>query len=155
MQPKLRSHGAELLLGGLYEPYPCQPMSFAAGLVGFLEGGGFRCPATVYVDGVVHDHITYDNSIPRHAPGVKKPRARRLPPRHTESCGEAARSNSPLTISSSESNNGACSHGKEVRAARREEEEEERLYEEAVGDATREVSSEEVPTEMPDGEANR
>jgi hypothetical protein len=43
-----------------------------------------------------------------------------------------------------------------VRAARREEEKEaERLYEEAVGDATREVSSEEVPTEMPDGEANR
>ena len=34
-------------------------------------------------------------------------------------------------------------------------EEAERLYEEAVGDATREVSSEEVPTEMPDGEANR
>jgi hypothetical protein len=28
------------------------------------------------------------------------------------------------------------------------------LYEEAVGDASREVSSEEVPTEMPDGEAN-
>jgi regulator of protease activity HflC (stomatin/prohibitin superfamily) len=55
-----------------------------------------------------------------------------------------------------ESQNGASSHGQEVRAARREEEEEaERLYEEAVGDATREVSSEEVPTEMPDGEAGR
>src|SRR5829696_462257 len=58
-----------------------------------------------------------------------------------------------------ESQNGASSssYGQEVRAARREEEEEEaeRLYEEAVGEATREVSSEEVPTEMPDGEANR
>jgi regulator of protease activity HflC (stomatin/prohibitin superfamily) len=55
-----------------------------------------------------------------------------------------------------ESQNGASSYGQEVRAARREEEQEaERLYEEAVGDATREVSSEEVPTEMPDGEANR
>jgi regulator of protease activity HflC (stomatin/prohibitin superfamily) len=53
-----------------------------------------------------------------------------------------------------ESQNG--SYGEGVRAARREEEEEaERLYEEAVGEATREVSSEEVPTEMPDGEANR
>jgi regulator of protease activity HflC (stomatin/prohibitin superfamily) len=55
-----------------------------------------------------------------------------------------------------ESQNGApTSYGQEVRAAQREEEEAERLYEEAVGDATREVSSEEVPTEMPDGEANR
>ena len=56
-----------------------------------------------------------------------------------------------------ESQNGASSsYGQEVRAARREEEKEaERLYEEAVGDARREVSSEEVPTEMPDGEATR
>jgi regulator of protease activity HflC (stomatin/prohibitin superfamily) len=47
------------------------------------------------------------------------------------------------------------SYGEEVRAARREEEKEaERLYEEAVGDAAREVSSKEVPTEMPNGEAN-
>jgi regulator of protease activity HflC (stomatin/prohibitin superfamily) len=58
-----------------------------------------------------------------------------------------------------ESQNGASSsssYGQEVRAARLEEEKEaERLYEEAVGDARREVSSEEVPSEMPDGEANR
>jgi regulator of protease activity HflC (stomatin/prohibitin superfamily) len=55
-----------------------------------------------------------------------------------------------------ESQNGASSYGQEVRAARLEEEKEaERLYEEAVGDARREVSSEEVPTEMPDGEASR
>lgn len=55
-----------------------------------------------------------------------------------------------------ESQNGDPSYGQEVRMARREEEKEaERLYEEAVGDATREVSSEEVPTEMPDGEASR
>jgi hypothetical protein len=46
----------------------------------------------------------------------------------------------------------------EARARRErlaEEEEAERLYEETVGDVSREVSSEEVPTEMPDGEANR
>jgi regulator of protease activity HflC (stomatin/prohibitin superfamily) len=56
-----------------------------------------------------------------------------------------------------DSQNGASStYGQEVRAARREEEKEaERLYEEAVGDATREVSSEEVPTEMPDGDTSR
>jgi regulator of protease activity HflC (stomatin/prohibitin superfamily) len=54
------------------------------------------------------------------------------------------------------SQNGASSYGQGVMAARREEEKEaERLYEEAIGDATREVSSEEVPTEMPDGEASR
>jgi hypothetical protein len=52
-----------------------------------------------------------------------------------------------------ESQNG--SYGEGVKTARLEEEEAERLYEEAVGEATREVSSEEVPTEMPDGEANR
>jgi regulator of protease activity HflC (stomatin/prohibitin superfamily) len=56
-----------------------------------------------------------------------------------------------------ESQNG--SYGEGVRAARREEKEAEReaerLYEEAVGDAAREVSSKEVRSEMPDGEANR
>ena len=52
-----------------------------------------------------------------------------------------------------ESQDGTPQQGR--RAAQREEEEAERLYEEAVGDATREVSSEEVPSEMPDGEANR
>jgi regulator of protease activity HflC (stomatin/prohibitin superfamily) len=55
-----------------------------------------------------------------------------------------------------ESQNGSSSYGQGVRAARREEEKEaERLYEEAVGEAAREVSSEEVPTEMPEGEATR
>jgi regulator of protease activity HflC (stomatin/prohibitin superfamily) len=46
----------------------------------------------------------------------------------------------------------------EARAQRErleEEEEAERLYEEAVGDVSREVSSEEVATEMPDGEVDR
>jgi hypothetical protein len=52
------------------------------------------------------------------------------------------------------------SYGEGVRASRREEKKEaereaERLYEEAVGDAAREVSSEAVSSEMPDGEANR
>ncbi len=51
------------------------------------------------------------------------------------------------------------SYGEGVRAARREEKREaereaERLYEETVGDAAREVSSEAVSSEMPDGEAN-
>src|SRR4051794_15000473 len=54
-----------------------------------------------------------------------------------------------------ESQNGS-SYGQGVGAARHEEEKEaERWYEEAVGDATREVSSEEVKSEMPDGEASR
>ncbi len=57
-----------------------------------------------------------------------------------------------------ESQNG--SYGEGVRASRREEEREaereaKRLYEETVGDAAREVSSEAVSSEMPDGEANR
>src|SRR5215213_10296333 len=57
-----------------------------------------------------------------------------------------------------ESQNGSA-YGQGVRAARVEEEKEaEQLYEEAVGDAAREVSSEAVSTEMPDempnGEAN-
>ncbi len=59
-----------------------------------------------------------------------------------------------------ESPNGT--YGQGVQAARREEEKEaereaERLYQEAAGDAAREVSSEAVPTEMemPDGEASR
>ena len=46
----------------------------------------------------------------------------------------------------------------EARAQRErleEEEEAKRLYEETVGDVSREVSSEEVATEMPDGEADR
>src|SRR5918993_359422 len=46
----------------------------------------------------------------------------------------------------------------EARAQRErveEEQEAERLYEETVGDVSREVSSEEVATEMPDGETNR
>jgi hypothetical protein len=54
-----------------------------------------------------------------------------------------------------ESQNGS-SYGEGVRAARREEEKEaEQLYEEAVGDAAREVSSEAVPAEMQDREADR
>src|SRR5215203_1040922 len=70
VQPELLSHGGELLFGGLVESYPCQPVPFAAGLVGFLEGGGFRRPSAVYVDGVVHYHVAYDTPIPRHASGV-------------------------------------------------------------------------------------
>jgi regulator of protease activity HflC (stomatin/prohibitin superfamily) len=51
---------------------------------------------------------------------------------------------------------GQDSSGQRSRTARLEEEEEaKRLYEDAVGDAAREVSSEPVPTEMPNGEADR
>jgi regulator of protease activity HflC (stomatin/prohibitin superfamily) len=50
---------------------------------------------------------------------------------------------------------GQDSSGERSRTARLEDEEAKRLYEAAVGDAAREVSSEAVPTEMPDGEANR
>jgi regulator of protease activity HflC (stomatin/prohibitin superfamily) len=51
---------------------------------------------------------------------------------------------------------GQDSSGERSRSARLEDEREaERLYEEAVGDAAREVSSEAVPTDMPNGEANR
>src|SRR5215208_6526593 len=71
MQPELLSHGGELLLGGLVETYPCQSVSFTAGLVSLLEGGGFRRPTAVYVDGVVHYHVAYDTPISRHASGFK------------------------------------------------------------------------------------
>ena len=50
---------------------------------------------------------------------------------------------------------GQDSSGERSRTARLEDEEAKRLYEEAVGDARREVSSEAVPTDMPNGEANR
>ena len=50
---------------------------------------------------------------------------------------------------------GQDSSGERSRSARLEDEEAKRLYEEAVGDARREVSSEAVPTDMPNGEANR
>jgi regulator of protease activity HflC (stomatin/prohibitin superfamily) len=52
-----------------------------------------------------------------------------------------------------DSQNGSYREG--AKMAQREEEEAERLYEEAVGEAKREVSSEEISTEMPDGEASR
>ena len=49
---------------------------------------------------------------------------------------------------------GASAQQKSEEVRRREEREAERRYEETVGDVSHEVSSEEVPTEMPDGEAN-
>ncbi len=61
-------------------------------------------------------------------------------------------------MESTNGTDGNSSYGQEVKAARRQEEEEaeaERLYEEAVGDARSEMSSEEVPAEMPDGEGGR
>jgi regulator of protease activity HflC (stomatin/prohibitin superfamily) len=56
-------------------------------------------------------------------------------------------------LSSSPDGYGA-SDQKSEEQRRREEREAQRRYEETVGDVSREVSSEEVPTEMPDGEAN-
>ena len=50
---------------------------------------------------------------------------------------------------------GQNSSGERSRSARLEEEEARRLYEEAAGDAAREVSSEAVPTDTPNGEVDR
>jgi hypothetical protein len=56
-------------------------------------------------------------------------------------------------LDSSRDGYGASAH-KSEEERRREEREAQRRYEQTVGDVSREVSSEEVPTEMPDGEAN-
>src|SRR3712207_3657874 len=56
-------------------------------------------------------------------------------------------------LSSSPNGYGASAQKSEEERSR-EEREAQRRYEETVGDVSREVSSEEVPTEMPDGEAN-
>jgi hypothetical protein len=48
---------------------------------------------------------------------------------------------------------GASAH-KSEEERRREEREAKRRYEQTIGEVSREVSSEEVSTEMPDGEAN-
>ena len=50
---------------------------------------------------------------------------------------------------------GQDSSGERSRTARLEDEEAKRLYEEAAGDARGEMSSEAVPTDMPNGEADR
>ena len=50
---------------------------------------------------------------------------------------------------------GQDSSGQRSRTARLDEEEAKRLYEEAAGDAAREVSSEAVSTDMPNGEVDR
>jgi regulator of protease activity HflC (stomatin/prohibitin superfamily) len=59
----------------------------------------------------------------------------------------------PYLSDSSRDGYGASSQ-KSEEERRREELEAQRRYEETVGDVSREVSSEEVPAEMPDGEAN-
>src|ERR687894_684125 len=56
-------------------------------------------------------------------------------------------------LSSSPNGYGASAQ-KSEEERRREEREAQRRYEETVGDVSREVSSEEVPTEMPNGETN-
>ncbi len=56
-------------------------------------------------------------------------------------------------LSSSPDGYGTSAH-KSEEERRREEREAERRYKETLGEVSREVSSEEVPTEMPDGEAN-
>jgi regulator of protease activity HflC (stomatin/prohibitin superfamily) len=60
----------------------------------------------------------------------------------------------PYLNSSSPDGNGSLAH-KSQEEREREEREAERRYKETIGDVSREVSSEEVPAEMPDGEANR
>ncbi len=56
VQPELASDRGELLFGRVVETYSCQPVPLPASLVGLAYRGGFRRPATVDVDGVVHDH---------------------------------------------------------------------------------------------------
>jgi regulator of protease activity HflC (stomatin/prohibitin superfamily) len=60
----------------------------------------------------------------------------------------------PYLTDSSPDGYGASAH-KSEEERRREEREAERRYKETLGEVSREVSSEEVPGEMPDGEANR
>jgi regulator of protease activity HflC (stomatin/prohibitin superfamily) len=57
-------------------------------------------------------------------------------------------------LDSSRDGHGASAQKKSEEERKREEREAQRRYEETVGDVAREVSSEEVPSEMPDGEAN-
>jgi regulator of protease activity HflC (stomatin/prohibitin superfamily) len=57
-------------------------------------------------------------------------------------------------LSSSPDGYGASAQKKSEEERRREEREAEKRYKETLGEVSREVSSEEVPTEMPDGEAN-
>jgi regulator of protease activity HflC (stomatin/prohibitin superfamily) len=59
----------------------------------------------------------------------------------------------PYLNSSSPDGIGTAAH-KSLEERQREEREAESRYKETLGDVSREVSSEEVPTEMPDGEAN-
>jgi hypothetical protein len=58
----------------------------------------------------------------------------------------------PYLNSSSPDGNGSLAH-KSQEEREREEREAERRYKEIMGDVSREVSSEAVPTKMPDGEA--
>jgi hypothetical protein len=60
----------------------------------------------------------------------------------------------PYLSSSSPDGNRSLAH-KSQEEREREEREAQRRYKETLGDISREVSSEEVPTEMPNGEANR
>ena len=59
----------------------------------------------------------------------------------------------PYLNSSLPDGNGVSAH-KSQEEREREEKEAERRYKETIGDVSREVSSEAVPTKMPDGEAN-
>lgn len=56
VQPELTSDRVELFLARLLEADPGHSASFAAGLVGLLQGMGFRGPVAVDVKSAVYDH---------------------------------------------------------------------------------------------------
>ncbi len=58
-------------------------------------------------------------------------------------------------LNSSQEGYGASMQEKSLQERRKKEKEAQRRYEEALGDVSREVSSEEIPTEMADGDASR
>src|SRR4051794_23425136 len=58
MQPELLGDGFELFLGGLVNTDPGHPTPLATHFASLTQRAGFCRPATVHVDGVVHDHRT-------------------------------------------------------------------------------------------------
>jgi hypothetical protein len=56
MQPELSDHGGELFFSGLVESNPSHPTPLAHGFVCLLQRPRLLGPASVHIDGVVHDH---------------------------------------------------------------------------------------------------
>ena len=56
MQPELSDYGGELFFSGLVESNPSHPTPLAHGFVCLLQRLRLLGPASVHIDGVVHDH---------------------------------------------------------------------------------------------------